>query len=559
MKMGSMMNCRIRASTMPTLLFRRTVAPIVRWALVLLCVPWAMSHSSDSASGESVVVVTELGSVAGKAETNHETFLNIPFAKPPVGPLRFQPPAPPTPWKGLRDATRPPPQCMQPRRNNQWEMSEDCLYLNIYRPRKRARPLAVMVELYGGGFVIGAANDYDGGIIAEKGGVVVVAINYRLGPFGFLTLPELIAEDASGLSVNYGFQDQQAGLGWVRRNIAAFGGDPNNVTIFGESAGGYSVCMHLVAPASRGLFHHAISQSGFCAWDLMTETDAATTGAVYAAKVGCGKDSSNVGECLRSRTTEELLGSNGFDIQSLGKFRPVADGKVLPLNMLKAFSSGDFAHVPLIMGNTRDEGSMFVVLKDGIKGPITADDYAAIVKKAYGGAAERVLAEYPAKQYSTAAQARAAQMTDGVFVCPVHLTISALAPQIPVFAYEFAYHGAASRAPLPPIPGLDYGATHSTEVGYVYGHGALGDLPGPPLTPEETQVSDELIGYWTRFASTGNPNRPLADKAANWPAYIPAKDDVLVFDDKAHMEQTSKTHKCAFWDSSGLVQTQYPN
>lgn len=311
----------------------------------------------------SPTVATDRGVVEGEALDGYDRFLGIPFATPPVGPLRFQPPQPAAPWQGIRDATQFSKRCIQaPRGQTRDEFSEDCLYLNVFVPHQRVQPLPVMVEIYGGGFTIGAANDYNGDAIAKSGDVIVVTLNYRLGPFGFLALPELSAEGAQAGSGNYGLLDQQAALQWVHKNIAAFGGDPGNVTIFGESAGGMSVCAHLTARGSRGLFQRAISQSGFCGVKGTQPHDALERGAKFAKGVGCEPGPAVIA-CLRSKSADALQAGTS----AMGVFYPVWDGLVLPPNEIGALRAGNFAHVPVIMGGTRDEASIFLVLLLGPK------------------------------------------------------------------------------------------------------------------------------------------------------------------------------------------------
>lgn len=500
------------------------------------------------------IVKTELGAVQGTAKGAYDQFLAIPYAAPPIGPLRFRPPQPAVAWSGVRDATQPSSECVQQPRNKLWKVGEDCLYLNVYAP-SHARNLPVMVEIYGGGWVIGAANDYNGDVIATRGNVVVVTLNYRLGALGWLTLPQLGVENSQGTSGNYGFLDQQAALRWVKANIRAFGGNPNNVTIMGESAGGQSVCMHMVAPGSRGLFQKAISQSGFCALEIPGPSIGMKWGSEFAAAVGCN-DGPAVVECLRAKKPEDF--AKGDALRFLGRFLPAWDGTVLPADMVKAFKDGDYAHVPLIMGGNRDEGSILAVLRHGANLTSMSDtDYAGILDKKFGKAGPEILAHYPPQNYATPGQALSAAITDGQRVCATQKATRLIAMHSPVYAYEYAYVGPQSRSPLPAIAGFNYGAAHSAEVGLVFGHGEVGDQIGPPLTEIEHSISDRLIAYWTHFAATGQPSGAKADGQAlpAWPTYQPARDNVMLFTADAAMDSTAwSRHQCGFWEAVGVLE-----
>ncbi|WP_042269897.1 carboxylesterase/lipase family protein [Paraburkholderia heleia] len=499
------------------------------------------------------IVTTKSGAVQGAAKGAYDQFLAIPYAAPPIGPLRFRPPQPASAWSGVRDATQPSSECIQQPRNNLWKVSEDCLYLNVYAPL-HARNLPVMVEIYGGGWIIGGANDYDGGVISTRGNVVVVTLNYRLGALGWLTLPQLGKEDSRGASGNYGFLDQQAALRWVKGNIRAFGGNPDNVTIMGESAGGQSVCMHMVAPGSRGLFQKAISQSGFCALEIPGPKMAMEWGKEFAAALGCN-DGPTAVECLRARKPEDFASGNA--LRFLGRFLPAWDGAVLPTDMVKSFKDGDYAHVPLIMGGNRDEGSILAVLRHGLALTSMSDaDYAGILNRKFGEAGPDILTHYPPHDYATPGQALSAVITDGQRVCATQKATRLIAMHSPVYAYEYAYVGPQSRSPLPPVAGFDYGAAHSAEVGLVFGHGEVGDQAGPPLTEVEQRISDRLIAYWTHFAATGHPGDAKADGQLlpAWPTYQTAHDDVMLFTADAAMNSTAwSRHQCEFWDASGIL------
>lgn len=518
-----------------------------------LAIVFSVSTASQADAQTGPTVKTELGALRGTDKGAYDQFLAIPFAAPPIGALRFRPPQPAAAWSGVRDATQPSAECVQQPRNKLWKVSEDCLYLNVYAPT-HARNLPVMVEIYGGGWVIGGANDYDGDVIATRGNVIVVTLNYRLGALGWLTLPQLGAEDSQGASGNYGFLDQQAALRWVKRNIKAFGGNPNNVTIMGESAGGQSVCMHMVAPGSRGLFQKAISQSGFCALEMPGQAIGMKWGQDFASAMGCA-DGPTVAACLRAKKAEDFASGNALSF--LGRFLPTWNGKVLPADMVKSFRDGDYAQVPLIMGGNRDEGSILAVLRHGANlTSMSAADYAAILDKKFGEAGPDILARYPAQNYSMPGQALSAAIGDGQRVCATQKATRLIAMHSPVYAYEYAYVGPQSRSPLPPVPGFDYGAAHSAEVGLVFGHGEVGDQVGPPMTDTEQGISDRLIAYWTHFAVTGHPEGAKVDGQIlpAWPTFRAARDDVMLFTADAAMDDSAwSRHQCGFWDAAGIL------
>jgi len=514
---------------------------------------------SPAVAAASAMVQTSQGTVVGLSGAGVNMFLGIPFAAPPVGQLRFRPPQPPAPWTSALDASHYSKRSIQGPPVSKDSISEDCLYLNVFTPQKRsAHSLPVMVWIHGGGFIMGAGDLYDGSIIAAKGNVIVVTFNYRLGALGFLSLPELDAESENGTSGNYGFLDQQAALRWVQKNIGAFGGDPDNVTIFGESAGGHAVCAHLLAPGSKGLFQRAISQSGFSGRDIRNKTTAFSEGNKFVSKLGCTAGESCL-KCLREKTAEAILSAS----PSFGAFGLVGDNQILPQAWIKSMGSGHFEHVPIIMGGTRDEGSIFVK-KSGAKNgaPMSSQQYKTEISQRFGDKAEQVLKQYPIDACRTPYQVMAAVFTDGVFSSAIQRATRLMSRYTPVYAYEFDYVGSVSRSPYRSTPDLDYGVAHSSDNSYTFGQGLLGDQPGPPLTADEIRVSDQMIGYWTRFAATGDPcgkavdsnsKADRRDKAPTWSQYDLTKDNVLLIDKTTTMGTIGARHKYDFWESSGLL------
>ena len=329
------------------------------------------------------MAATESGAVRGASAGGVDSFLGIPYAAPPVGDLRFADPRPARRWHGVRDATAYGNRCPAAASSNgPRSETEDCLFVNVQRPaRARAgAKLPVLVFIHGGGLNNGSSNQHDMTKIVRETGVIGVTMNYRLGVFGFLGLPGLTGE--AGDSGNYGFADQQAALRWVRRNVAAFGGDPRRVTIDGESAGGWSVCGHLVSPGSRGLFAGAMIQSGSCASRTLAGTEAA--GTTYAAAAGCA-DPATAAACLRALPAGRLLDAAPFQPQLTSGTR------MLPLAPGEAVRTGRFARVPVVNGATLDEGRTFL---PGLIGQGQAQ-YEGFVRALFGVDADAVLAQYP--------------------------------------------------------------------------------------------------------------------------------------------------------------------
>jgi para-nitrobenzyl esterase len=486
-----------------------------------------------AAAADGPVVPTVYGQVRGKAGETATSFLGIPYAAPPVGSQRWKPPAPPARWTGVRDATEPGNPCMQQRRPTPWgdlagpgTPSEDCLYLNVHTPTPRSpqkRP--VMVWIHGGGFTVGSGAFYDGSTLAAEGDVVVVSFNYRLGTFGYLAHPDLARESSLGLSGNYGVLDQQAALRWVRHNIAAFGGDPGNVTVFGESAGGGSVCQQLVSPAAAGLFDRAIAQSG-CGFPLPTQTSQRSHGQAWAAALGCADVT-----CLRARSADELLTAPAT---ATALWTPNIDGVILPSQVPDALASGRFHRVPVLQGTTADEGRLTVATTYDLAGRrLTAAGYPVAVRALHGERADAVLARYPLSEYGTPAEALGAILTDSQFACPQSRTAGLMARYTRSYQYEFADRHAMDYLNLP--VGFPMGAPHGSEIRYVFG--------GVTGTSGQVALSDAMLGYWTGFARTGVP---YAAGAPRWNLHP----KVLTLAPEAITSSTAfpEDHKCDLWN-----------
>lgn len=462
------------------------------------------------------VIVTESGPLTGITSAGIHQFLGIPYARPPVGDLRWTPPRSYGRWPGVLDATHFGSPCSQfgPYGN------EDCLFLNVYTPGLKKEKnededdgLPVMVWIHGGAFVAGESDFYDPTALVRKGGVIVVTINYRLGVLGFFAHPALDAE--GHLFANYGLLDQQFAFRWVRRNISAFGGNPKRVTIFGESAGGRSVYSNLASPTAAGLFQGAIAESG--AYDAFQDyyssnlplPAAEAEGTAFAASIGC---SNQTAQCLRATPAATLVNTQpGYRI-------PIVDGTVLTETLESAFASGRFNRVPVISGGTHDEGRMFTPydVADADYSAVTADYLGPvwlglpvtdpfiqfIVDVAYP------LASYPAPPgVQSAPLALGASLTDAEFACPERNSVQLLSRYVPIYAYEFNDENA-------PVPWLfqgrsfPLGAYHGAEIEYLF------NWMGPdgihyvaaPFTADQQRLSDTMIAYWTQFAASGDPN-----------------------------------------------------
>ncbi len=494
------------------------------------------------ASAASPVGLTENGIVLGTTSNGEDRFLGLRYAEPPVGQLRWQPPQPLPHGFGLINATQFGNHCPQPASPfGIASTTEDCLFLNVYTPAGpipfAAAPRPVMVWIHGGALVTGESNDYDPVRLVTQGNVVVVTINYRLGALGFLAQPALDSEGHP--AVNYGTLDQQAALGWVKRNIAGFGGDPGNVTVFGESAGGLSVLSNLVSPDARGLFEAAIVESGAYSLTLPTLSTAEAQGTAFAAAVGC---TDQTAACLRAVPVEQLLAHGAANVTT------VVDGTILPLSIGTALSSGQFNRVPVVNGSNHDEGRLFTALDyDLASGPLSVAGYPAAVAATFGAqAAPAILAQYPLANYGNTPPAPdlavSAIETDAVFACPAREADVYLSRYVPTYAYEFNDEGAPEDF-LPPVS-FPYGAAHASEIQFLFN---ITELPGTPaLTPAEMSLADAMVQYWTQFARS---HAPTAPGQPYWPRYDIVSDTFqsLVPPTPAPESGFAAEHNCAFW------------
>lgn len=499
-----------------------------------------------STSADPSLVQIASGTVRGVVGADHRLFAGIPYAAPPVGALRWQPPQPAPTWEGVRDATAFGPRCLQDLDGGVElgrQTDEDCLNLHVWTPAvdsDPAPPRPVMVWIHGGAFVNGSGSVYDAQHLVARGGIVVVTLNYRLGTMGFLAHPALGPAGAVG---NYGLSDQQAALRWVRDNIAQFGGDPGKVTVAGQSAGGMSVCDHLVAPGSEGLFDAAIIQSGPCQAQVALP-EAERISIDYAREVGCADPAAAAG-CLRALPADKLREPvRYFRIGDDALSGPVTGSAVLPTDPMATFADGDAARVPIAIGTTRDEFTLFMALEHLRGRELLPAGYPDVLAETFGPNADAVAQRYPLDRYGGSAPlAYSAAVTDGVFACVDERIGADLARLGPVYAYEFNDRQAPAPEPFATLP-FPVGASHSLELQYLFDVGNA-----PELDPAQQALSDQMIDYWSEFVRTGAPHRAGSPE---WPALgegpVPrqrlslAPGDIRVFDDFAQI------HQCPFWD-----------
>ena len=497
----------------------------------------ATATPHHSKPNNNQIITTDQGSVMGVATDYGTKFLGIPYAAAPVGALRWQPTQAAIPWDGVLKADTTGSSCPQVASPfGTASVNEDCLFLNVYTPKanKFRRKLPVMVWIHGGSFTYGEGHTFNPQKLVDKD-VVVVNFNYRLGALGFMAHPALSAISASGTSGNFGLMDQQAALQWVQNNIAAFGGDPDNVTLFGESAGGLSVHTHLASPLSKGLFHRAIIQSGAYQLEQPPMQSWEQLGLGIAAAMGCPDQSS---QCLLKLDVADII--NKAKPGALG-FLPIIDGNVLPQSVLSALAKGDFAKVPVMEGTTHDEFSMFVALSYTLAGkPITADNYiASIAALGFPTQVAQIIAlEYPLANYPGPNEAFTALGTDFLFACHSQSSLRLLAEHVPTYGYEFNDPNAPFTT-LPPL-GFPYGSAHTTEIQYL-----MAPANAPTFTKEQQLLSNFMVNYWTSFAKFGTPNLSLSPI---WPRYNTAEMmQSLKPGFSKTMSNFDAAHHCGFW------------
>jgi para-nitrobenzyl esterase len=514
-----------------------------------------------TAAAAAAPVVTAEGPVDGVISNGVTRFLGIPYAKPPVGSLRWMPPQPVTKWTAVRKADKFGPICAQVTTLGPFagppNSNEDCLYLNVFTGDTKAkRP--VLVWIHGGGYFDGASNDYDPAKLVIRGKLVVVTFNYRLNLFGFMAHPALDAEGhAFG---NYGIMDMQAVLQWVNRNAAAFGGDPNNVTVGGQSAGAGASSALVVSPASKGLIHRAIFQSGGYTPFASRQT-AEARGQKFAAAAGC--TTGDIAKCLRALPAARIAGLAGTaSATSPLVGGPLLDGTILPRQLIDSFQSGAFNQVPMMMGTTADEGNFNAGITQYFKpgrAALDEKDYRGYLQRTYGGNAgpggglpaypkttmDEVMAQYPVAK-AGAQTAWDAAHSDAQ-ACRGSYTAPAIAAHAPLYMYLF--NDRTAQTYFPKMPGFRPLAYHTADIAYLF-TGYHGGPEGAPitLTPAQSQLSDRLVDAWANFARSGNPS---SASDAPWPRW--KKDGAAYLVQDANWTtmtnaQFAAAHNCGFWN-----------
>jgi para-nitrobenzyl esterase len=470
----------------------------------------ALLALSSLAHADSLTAKTEQGKVHGKTinDGKVKAWLGVPYAAPPVGDLRWKAPQPAAKWNGERDATKYGAHCAQNRvyedmvfQDDSPSGSEDCLFLNIYAPATATAKskLPVMFWIHGGGFSGGGSNEprHNGDFLPLKG-VVLVTINYRLGVFGFLATSDL-AKETGGTAGNYGLMDMITALQWVKGNIKEFGGDPENVTIFGESAGSFAVSTLMASPAARGLFHKAIGESGAALGTGALNYDPVSVRAVKDDKWAAGLNVKSLAE-LRALPTDKILGA----IKQGVNFPPNIDGKVLTEAVAETYAIGNQAHVPLLAGWNADEGS-FLAMHG-----MTLEQYKAMAASRFKDKADNFLKLYPAENDAQALRSAIDYGSDNFIALSTWRWLEAhrKTGQSPVYRYHFELAALPSKF----HPGTF--AFHSDDIEYVFG--TLDTRPGETVRPEDRTLSEQMMTYWTNFAKTGDPNGPGVPA---WPKY----------------------------------------
>lgn len=495
------------------------------------------------------LVHTRSGVIQGTRADRVLRFLGVPYARPPVGPLRWRPPRPVRPWRGVRPARHSGPPCAQP---DVPHASENCLYLDVTVPQ-RPGPKPVLVFLHGGGLTTGSGSDYNPARMAVQGDVIVVTVDFRLGIFGFFGHTGL---PGSG---TFGLQDQQAALRWVRGSIAAFGGEPGNVTLAGQSGGAVSTCAQLTSPRSAGLFQRAIMESGDCrlSWprDAMYPPGPAGSffqpaaavdrrGQTAARALHCDRGSDRADlACLRALPPRALTG------RQYDRFGVVATGNpVLPLNPATALRRGRFHRVPVMLGQTRDEHRLIAGIMADLKIWITARHYPAMLRESFGPHTPAVLRRYPLSRYHHNAEiAWSAVLTDRIWACGQVATAGDLARFTPVYTYEFADEHAQPLATLP--PGFPAGASHGSELMDLFDVAGRQLITSSYYTPAQRRLARDLITYWTTFARTG---RPSSAGLLAWPATRPGQAErpalrLAPGPGGIRLVDAAAEHQCGFW------------
>lgn len=512
-----------------------------------------------SAPPEDKVIMTTSGPVTGINADGVNGYLGIHYAAPPVGDLRWKPPIAPEPWKEPRRMNKFGAVCAQsesaltPKLE---EINEDCLTLNVWTPaRSNSELFPVMMYLHGGAFARGTGSQpiYNTPHLAQKG-VVLVTINYRVGAFGFLAHPDLTTESPHHSSGNYGIMDQIMALKWIKENIRQFGGNPDNVTIFGQSAGGASVIALMASPLAKGLFHRAIAQSGGYNGTVirhLRETSEGldsmeSLGMGFAERLGIAK--TNALKELRAKPWQEIVTAWENTVQTRQTNTRVAggwmlnhvivDGYVLEQAPGKVFKLGKQHNVPFMTGTTADEGSIMPYLMN----LFTVEKYHTYLKKCFGQQCQRVLELYPAQDNASVRKVLG-NLHNGIFMAAARAVaqcVSAIQPN--TYMYLFTMQPKIFTFQIPDVKDWhkEFGCYHAAELPYLFHF-----LPGSGIRDEDRRLSEQMMGYWVRFACSGDPN---GDGATQWPAYAPSRENYIILDNPIKTGQHLNNDACDIID-----------
>lgn len=466
----------------------------------------------------------------GAAKQPVDAFLGVPYAAPPVGELRFAPPQALPRWQGIRDATTVSTDCAQA---GGTQSTEDCLQLNIYVPRHAGANLPVLFFLPGGGFMVGGASGFVGRELASQERVIVVTVNYRLNAFGFLRLPGA-AEDSSLPQGNQGLLDQQAALTWVQRNIARFGGDPTRITMAGSSSGATSTCAHLASPNVQDSIFAGFIWSGACSANAPEEMESRSADLLINA--GCAEEADVLG-CLRSKSTEELIGA-------LGAFQAdiISGTPELPLHPMDAVAAGSFANAPLMVTETSDEARIFFT--DLF--PLPEDAYVSLLDAFVPGRGAAIASEYPASEFEDPFYGFTQMLSDMAGNCLVRGEVAELSEVTTVFFGEFADPNAPAPAWAPQPEGLVLGPTHTADTPYYFDRAGTVRPDAAPFDDEQEHLRWEMRRALGALMRKGNPS-PRHGTA--WPAYSPETDLAMLLEPgSVHVISDHATrHHCDFW------------
>jgi len=509
-------------------------------AIVLLPITLPIGIFADEKKPD--VIQLDSGPIRGKVEDGVHIFSGIPYAAPPIGDLRWKPPQKIASWTHVRNSTSFGSSCPQPAQQDDGKFSEDCLYLNVWTTAKKpGESLPVMVWIHGGAFNVGSGSqpEYDGRNLAGKG-VVVVNFNYRLGPLGFLVHPLLSKESAQGTSGNYGLLDQIAALKWVQRNIAAFGGDPDRVTIFGESAGSKSVTLLMISPLSAGLFQRAVAESGgpMIGSEYLNPAydgnmaKASKRGQELASRLDCG-NAGDVLAAMRAKSAQELVKAAGckagrFDDEGL-VFTPVFDGHVLPKDPVAAYSDGQQHDVPLIIGHNLNEGNIFIQDEKDMM----VEKYRSFLKSRFADNAAKAFEMFPAHTAKDVATALDKVLTVAAYAQPTRFVAQSMEhKKSKAYTYQF------TRLPNTAMA-RKLGVHHGVEMAYVFGNMNKAD----GYDDIDMGLSRRMMDYWVNFARTGNPN---GQGLVDWSAYESKSDLNLEFSDTIRTNKNLFKKECDF-------------